>query len=74
MKVVFDNRSHKQVKVYDPYYDFSEVFPDPDLLLLSGGTALNEIIRSFWIFTFIFECYFIFLFHSQIKRRKTKLP
>ena len=74
MKVIFEKRSHKQVKVYDPYDEFAEICPDLAILLLSDSTALNEIIRSFWIFTFIFECYFIFLFHSQIKRRKTKLP
>ena len=47
MKVLFEKRSNKQVKVYDPYADFSEVYPEPDILLLSDGTALNEIIRSF---------------------------
>ena len=45
MKVLFDKISNKQVKVYDPYAEFAEVCPDPNILLLSGGTALNEIIR-----------------------------
>ena len=54
MKVLFDKIRRNQVKFYDPYAEFSEVFPEPVILLLSGGTALNEIIRSFLIFTFIF--------------------
>ena len=45
MEVLFEKISHNQVKVYDPYADFAEVCTDPDILLLSGGTALNEIIR-----------------------------
>ena len=45
MKVLFDKRSHKQVKVYDIYANFSEVCTEPAILLLSCGTSLNEIIR-----------------------------
>ena len=45
MKVLSEKRIHKQVKVYDPYTEFSEVCPETAILLLSGGTALNEIIR-----------------------------
>ena len=44
-KDLFDKIIPKQVKVYDPYNEFSEVCPDPAILLLSGGTSLNEIIR-----------------------------
>ena len=47
MKVIFENRSRNQVKVYYPYTDFDEVFPEPVILLFSGGTDLNGIIRSF---------------------------
>ena len=45
MKVLFEKRIHNQVKVYDPYAEFAEVCPEPAILLLSGGTTLNEIIR-----------------------------
>ena len=45
MKVLFEKIIHKQVKVYDPYAEFSEVCPEPAVLLLSGGTALNYTIR-----------------------------
>ena len=45
MKVIFEKRSCKQVKVYDTYADFSEVCPEPAILLLPGGTALNEILK-----------------------------
>ena len=41
IKVLFEKRSRKQVKVYDPYADFSEVCPEPSIFLLPGGTALN---------------------------------
>ena len=34
MKVLFEKRSRKQVKVYDPYAEFSEVCPEPATLLL----------------------------------------
>ena len=48
MKVLFEKISRKEVKVYDTYDEFYEVSPEPViLLLLSGGTNLNEIIRSF---------------------------
>ena len=48
MKVLFEKIIRKQVKVYDPYGEFDEVSPEPVILLLfSGGTALNEIIRLF---------------------------
>ena len=47
IKVLFDKIIRKQLQVYDPYDEFSEVFPEPVILLLSGGTYLNEIIRSF---------------------------
>ena len=45
IKILFEKIIHKQVKVYDPYAEFSEVFPEPSILLLSGGTASNEIMR-----------------------------
>ena len=45
MKVIFEKRSRKKVKVYDPYAEFAEVYPEPDILLLQDGTDLNEIIR-----------------------------
>ena len=45
MKVLFDKRSRKQVNVYDPYVEFSDVCPETTILLLLGGTPLNEIIR-----------------------------
>ena len=45
--VLFEKISLKQVKVYDPYNYFTEVCPEPDILLLSGGIDLNDIIRSF---------------------------
>ena len=45
MKVLYENRSLKQVKVYDPYADFDEEYPEPALLFLSSGTVLNEFIR-----------------------------
>ena len=45
MKVLFEKISRNQVKVYSPYAEFSELYPEPAILLLSSGTALNEIIR-----------------------------
>ena len=45
MKVLFEKISRNQVKVYSPYAEFSEVYPEPAILLLLSGTALNEIIR-----------------------------
>ena len=45
IKVIFEKISRKQVKLYDPYADFSEVCPYPAIFLFSGGTTLNEIIR-----------------------------
>ena len=45
MKVIFEKRIHKQVKVYDPYSEFDEICPDTAILLLSVGTALNKIIK-----------------------------
>ena len=45
MKVLFEKRSRKKVKVYDTYDEFPEVCPELAILLLSGGTYLNEIIR-----------------------------
>ena len=47
MKFFLEKRSRNQVKIYDPYDEFAEVFPELAVLLLSVGTALNEIIRSF---------------------------
>ena len=47
MNVLFEKIICKQLKVYDPYAEFSEVFLEPTILLLSGGTDLNKIIRSF---------------------------
>ena len=44
-KVLFEKRSRKQVMVYDPYTDFFKVCPEPAILSLSGGTALNYNIR-----------------------------
>ena len=43
--VLFETRIHKQVKVYDPYAEFSEAYIEPGVLLFSGGTSLNGIIR-----------------------------
>ena len=45
IKVIFEKRSRKQVKVYDPYDEFAEVCPYPATLLLSSGTYLNTNIR-----------------------------
>ena len=45
MKVIFEKRTCKQVKVYYQYADFSEVFTEPAILLLLDGTDLNKIIR-----------------------------
>ena len=45
MKVIFENISHKQVKLHDPYAEFSQVCPESAILLLSCGNSLNEIIR-----------------------------
>ena len=47
MKVLYEKISRKQVNFYDKYADFAEVCPEPGILLLSGGTSLNEIIRLF---------------------------
>ena len=45
MKVLFDKRIRKQVKVYYPYAEFAEVCTEPAILFLLGGTALNDISR-----------------------------
>ena len=45
MKVIFEKIRRKKVKVYDPHAEFYELCPDPNILLLSVGTALNKIIR-----------------------------
>ena len=45
MKVLFEKIIRKKLRVYDPYSGFAEVYPEPAILLLSGGAALNEIIR-----------------------------
>ena len=45
MKLLFEKRIRKQLNVYDLYAEFSEVCPDLAILLLSGGTDLNDIIR-----------------------------
>ena len=47
MKVISEKRIPKQEKVYDTYDEFSEVFTERAILLLSDGTDLNEIIRLF---------------------------
>ena len=47
MKLLFEKIIHKQLEVYDKYAEFYEVCPEPNILLLSGGKALNDIIRSF---------------------------
>ena len=47
MKILFEKIIHKQLEVYDKYAEFYEVCPEPNILLLSGGKALNDIIRSF---------------------------
>ena len=47
MKVIFEKRIRKQVKVYYPYYEFDEVCPETAILFLSSGTDLNEIIMQF---------------------------
>ena len=73
MEVLFEKISHNQVNFYYPYDQFSEVYPEPDMLLLSGGTDLNEIIRSFWIFTFIFEYYFLFSVSQAEQKKKDKI-
>ena len=60
-KAFFEKIIHKKVKVYDQYAEFSEVYPEPAILLLLDGTSLNEIMRLISIFTIIFECYFLFI-------------
>ena len=43
MKVLFDKRIRKQVKVYYPYAEFSEVCTEPAILFLSGGTPFPVV-------------------------------
>ena len=73
MKFLSEKIILKQVKVYDSHAGFAEVYTEPAILLLSGGTDLNEIIRSFLIFTFIFECYFLFSVSQVEQKKKDKI-
>ena len=45
MKIIFEKRRRKQVRVYDIYAELDEVCTEPAILLFSSGTGLNDNIR-----------------------------